>query len=648
MSKELAVVTLTKIFTLVQPYQTLIREIATPNIPAFITACIQIIKPKATSQSPPAPLSFIETVCDAFSTLIPMYPATFRPSSSHIRSAVRIYLAPTLMDDVAVPESLQRAARQLVVALPFVAAKSGGSEEWAKLISGALQEFHTTADEVLRAVNESWESTSGQIRPKVDVDGEPSGGSTSLDNLPPWSGLDAGIDRLIGLFHYLAAFLQCPTKAAVVVPLSSLMDTVSRVCLIARMSPKSQSWEQSLETNAAISRDEKDDLWSRISEIHIASMQLIISLVQKLGKYLLSLVPEMLDHLVRIFKSGISTPAVRITGYLALNEILRLAGPTLSKQAVDMLDPLIGACCRDLQQDAGFLKQAEKPSAINGKDSKKGGSAAINTDLFLQPQAAVISEAPSLGGEHKCAASALLTTILSSLHQPHLKPILRGLMDKTAILTRSREAMIASVLNPYRDQRGRTYPSILPHLSRQFPNDQGVEVLRSNLHTSSSLGGGNDMCATIDEVLELEEEDEGSNDDEEMPDQEGAGVNDESTTETIIQSLKPGVLPAAPGTEVDLPIQSNPFMPKAANRATSPPKRKHDGLDSLQPKRQNLKSSSPSTESKETSGSHTGSVLATAVDDEDDSDGESDGSVHLNMVLEEEEEDEDDDDDDAE
>ncbi|KAL6833998.1 rRNA processing/ribosome biogenesis domain-containing protein [Trichoderma sp. SZMC 28015] len=632
-SKELAVVTLTKIFMLVHPYQTLVREVATPFLPTFGTACLQLIKTKSES----TPLNLIETICSSFSTLIPLYPPTFRPFSAQVRAAVGVHLAPTCSDEVSVPESLQRAARRLVASLHFVAAKSGGSDEWAKLVDGILQEFHATADQVLRAVDESWEATSGRSRTKVDVDGEPNGQGSSAEHLPAWSGLEAGTDRLIGLFQFLADLLSYPTKAAVAIPLSGLVDTISRVCLVARLS-KSQTWEQAVETNPAIGREEKEELWSLMPDIHVAAMKLVISLFQRLQRHMLPLVPEILDHLIRIFKSGISIPSVRIAGYTTLNTILQLAGPTLSKTAVEMLDPLVGACCRDLQQDAGFLKPAEKPATNTTSKGTKNRAVAVNTDLFLQPQAAAAAtEAPTLEADHRDRANELLTTILAQLPQSHLKPALRGHLDKTAILTRNRDAMLASVLNPYRDQHGRMYPSILPHLSQLFPHDQGLEILRSNLRTSAVAGSGSEMFASLSEVAELqqiEEENEEVDEeqhDEEMQDQDG-------------ENQYPEKVAASSDAKVDLPIQStasttapNPFEPRASNaeRAVSPPKRKHEGAEApLNPKRQELEKEEPATVS---------AAVVQTEGGEEESDSDSDGSVHLNMELEEDEEDEDDD-----
>lgn len=624
---------------LVHPYQTLVREVATSTLPTFASACLQLLKQKGQGQSPSTPLNLVETICESFSTLIPLYPPTFRPFSSQVKTAVGVYLAPTASDEVAVPESLQRAARRLVASLHFVAAKSGGSDEWAKLVDGILQEFHATADQVFRGVDESWEATSGRARSKVDVDGEPHRDDNSAEHLSAWSGLEAGADRLIGLFQYLADLLSYPTKAAVTIPISGLVDTISRVCLIARLS-KSQTWEQAVETNAAIGREEKEELWSLMPDIHVAAMKLVVALFQRLQRHMLPLVPEILDHLIRIFKSGISIPAVRIAGYTTLNTILQLAGPTLSKPAVEMLDPLVGACCRDLQQDVGFLKPAEKPTASTTAKGSKNGAVTVNTDLFLQPQAtAAATEPPTLEADHRNTASALLTAVLAQLPQSHLKPALRGHLDKTAILTRNRDAMLASVLNPYRDQHGRMYPSILPHLSQQFPHDQGLEVLRSNLRTSGISGSGSEMFASLSEVAELQQIDEEEEEEEEEPGQE---QEDEEMQDRESTSPDKG---ATSDIKVDLPIQStvsapNPFEPRAqtaAERAASPPKRKHEGSeDALHPKRQVLDKAEPASTA-------TAAVPQTKQnEEEEDSGSDDDGSVHLNMELEDDDEDDDD------
>ncbi|KAM0562076.1 hypothetical protein ACHAPJ_002520 [Fusarium lateritium] len=643
-SKELAIVTLTRIYMSVQPYQTLVREIATPTIPTFVTACIKLISSPKNGERLQTPLSVVETICDALSALIPLYPTTIRPSSSKLKTATRPYLAPTQSDEAIIPQSLQRASRKLVISLHHVAAKSGGSDEWAKLVDTLLKDLHSTADQVLRAVQESWEGSNGFTRSRVELDAEPNGGGSSADELPSWSGLNAGADRLIGLFQYLSDCLRYPTKAPVTIPTSALVDAASRLLLIARLSPKSQTWDQALQTNAAIAREEKEELWAALPDIHIAALHLIKALFQRLEQNAVSLAPEVLDHLVRVFKSGINLPIVRTTGYTVLKEILALSGPTLSKSTVDSLDPLIGACCRDLQQDAGHLKESEKPAA-SGTDSKKN-SIAANADLFLQPQAAAVVPNPSLEPKHKAAAVALLPVVLSNLPQRHLKPSLRGLIDQTAIVTSNRDAMLASVLNPYKDQRGRVYPSILPHLTQQFPDDKGLEILRTNIRAGAqSLAEGEEPL----EALPVgEEEDEEEEQDEEMKD--GDVAEEEAISEKKGDLFKPGTLPTAPHAEKNLPIQSNPFAPiekadasreNAFARAGSPPKRKHEGSNPAPPKRQVLeKSSSPDRVLP--APIQNPPAVAKEVEEEEDDDDDDNESVHLNMELEDDDDEDED------
>ncbi|GAO13159.1 hypothetical protein UVI_02025160 [Ustilaginoidea virens] len=631
------------LLSVVQPFQTLAREVATPSIPAFITACLRLAKPQASTGVPAPPLGTVETVCDSFSTLIPLYPTTFRPFNSPIKSAIRGYLAPALSDGVLVPESLRCAARRLAISLHCVAAKAGGSEDWAKLVDNLLRELHCTADQVLRAVHESWEGTFGYNRQRVGPEGKPRGGSHSGDQLPPWEGLESGAERLQGIFDYLAECLRYPTKASVVIPLGAFMDAISRVCLVARQHPKSQPWDQAVDTNAAISREEKDELWSVISDMHLSALGLALLMVRRFGQGMIPLVPEMLDHLVRVFKSGIASSPVRVAGYQLLNAILPLVGPTLSKATVVTLEPFIGACCRDLQEDAGFLKPPPKPStSLKKNDSLK--SSLANADLFLQRQGSAPETLVTLDAQHKAAAAGLLARLLSTLPQHHLKPTLRGLLDKTAILTANRDAMLLSVLNPYKDPRGRIYPNILPHLTHQFPQDQGLEILRSNLRTSGVLGHhGREELADLAEIEQDEEDEE----DEASPDEDdkatgGLQEPDVTPAETTLEdALEPLRQPdTGPGT-LGPPVESNPFEVKSSHRPNAfdvdslskpdfPAKRKPDDLEASPSKRQ--ETSKPAAASLPEP-----LPRQDAEDAEDDESDESDESVHLNMELDEDE-----------
>lgn len=623
-------VTLTRIYMLVEPYQTLVREIATPTIPTFVTACLQFFNSLITDQGLPVNAAAVEAVCDVFSNLTPLYATTFRPFSSKIRTALGPLLVPSSSSAGYVVESLQTASRRTVISLHHVVAKSGGSEEWSRLLGRLLDNFHATADQCFRAVDESWDATSRSAASTVSLDEEPHGGGTPTDEFPPWRGVDAGSERLIKLMDFISECLRYPTKTPVTIPLSALIDAISRLCLIARLLPKTQTWEQALQINAAIGREEKDELWSVMPDIHVGALRLATAMAETLGHDLVPFVPVALDNLVRVVNSGMSISSVRETGYKLLNALLSLAGPGLSKQQVDMLGPLIGACCRDLQEDAGFLKRTDGSAGKSSNRAAKKGGTTSNADLFLQQSAAATFAKISLEPGHRAAAAALLPALLSLLPQHHLKPTQRGILDKTAILTQNRDAMVASVLNPYRDPRGHTYPSILPHLTRQFPHDQAVEVLRTNLR-AASMPVGEDVLASLEELEEDREQAQGeAKTSEPIPVTEEEEHRNESEAPPWQATIPTGVQ----HVEAELPMQSHPFKAvgagngAAAESSESLPKRKHVGPEPAPSKRQELE------EPGEQDGEVHNSAQSPARHDEDDDADDSDGSVHLAMELE--------------
>jgi hypothetical protein len=482
--KELSIVTVTRIYSLLHGYQTLVREIASPTIPSFVNACLQLIKPPASGQPLRLPTSAVETVVNALATIIPLYPTTLRPFSAQIRAATRGYVAPTSKDPVIVPTTLSYASRRLLITLPYTAPKNGSGDEWAKAVDGYIKECHSTADQVFRSVNESWESTVGYISPSISYEGEPTGGGPAAEELPAWSGVTAGAERLAGLVELLTSFFRNPTKAPVAVPVGSLMDLLTRIASIV---PPGPGRDDRVQLNAAIGREEKDELWSVLPDIHVSVLELLLAVVDRLGPSILSLARDILDHTVRIFKTVSHIPSAREASYTLAQALLVLIGPTVDKLAVDSLTPLIQATCRDLLESAGYLQEtAPKPaeSKPSSTGPKKPQQAAGNADAFLNPKSDNAAFLATLSPSHLGAARTLLASCLSHLPQSHLSPDSRGLLDRTAILTADKRAMLASCLHPYRDSNGRYYASVMPFLSRAFPRDQEVEVLRSNLRAA--------------------------------------------------------------------------------------------------------------------------------------------------------------------
>lgn len=635
--KELSIVTVTRIYSLLHGYQTLVREIASPTIPSFVNACLQLIKPPASGQPLKLPTTTVETVVTALATIVPLYPTTLRPFSAQIRSAIRGYLAPTSSDNTVVPQPLRCASRRLLISLPYTAPKNGSGEEWAKAVDGYIKDSHSTADQVFRAITESWESTVGYIPSNVSYDGEPGGGGAAAEELPAWSGLQAGAERLSGLIELLANYFRSPTKSPVAVPLGSLMDLVTR---IASVVPPGPGREDRMQLNASIGREEKDELWAALPDIHAAVLELLLAMVNRLGPSITSLARDILDHTVRIFKTVAHVPSAREVAYTLAQELLSLIGPTLDKLAVDSLTPLIQSCCRDLLESTGHLQDTAKPAssasqaAPNGPNKKP--QSAGNADAFLNPKADNTASPVSHSPSHLAAASRLLASLLSHLPQPHLSPDSRGLVDRTAILTADRRAMLASCLHPYRDSNGRYYASVLPFLARAFPRDREVEVLRSNLR--AARGGGQTAEAAWEPQTGL-----GAILREPPPEGEGvqtsfSGLNWGAQTDEVAENEKgesnSRIAPFVPhAMEIDTPFVSGASAKATAveeivvavvseQRPVSPLKRKGEELESGKAKKVEAEA-----------------VQAAEEGGDSDSDEE---SIQIDMTMDDDEEDEED------
>ncbi|KAL2019658.1 hypothetical protein VTK56DRAFT_9277 [Thermocarpiscus australiensis] len=678
-SKELCIVTLTKIYMLLHGYQTLVREMATPTLPSYVTACLQLIKPPASGRPLKVPAAFVDTVACSLSKLVVLYPTTLRPFATQIKAALRAYIAPTSSEPLLVPHSLRESSRRLFILLSHTAPKNGSSEEWAKAIRSAILDCHATVDQVFRAVVESWESSTGYRSQQVRIGVDPSGGGDSAEELPPWTGVQAGAERLVGLLEYLAEFLNNETKSPVTVPLGELLDLTARITLVTPPSPAS---EDSIETNPAIGRDEKAELWSVLPDIHIAVLRLHRALIRRLRENALPLATDILDQMVRVFNASRHIPSLRETSYILAKQLLNLCGPTLPKLSVDSLTPLIHASCQDMLLATGHLeaKPPQEPPSTNGtkqqqQQQQQQKPTTTNADAFLtNPTTTTTSTTkkptpfPALPPSLTDSATSLLPTLLSHLPQSHLAPETRGLLDRTAILARDKAAMVASVLHPYRDSRGRYYASILPFLARQFPREQELEVLRCHLvRARGGAGAGAGAGSGVVITLGWDPREEGlgelvmgfeSRDDAE----EGGGKDEveergEAQAVVVVEEGRTGGGENAAGArggwtammEVDdpaVPESVNPFARVTSEvnlkqeEVPAPPpsrlKRKSEELEAGNPPKR-VDTGKPTQQQVATV--PTAMPLEAKEDDESGSNSDSEGSVQIDMTLDDDEKD---------
>ncbi|PQE22193.1 hypothetical protein CJF32_00004569 [Rutstroemia sp. NJR-2017a WRK4] len=594
-TKQLCIVALTKIYCMTHQYQTLIREITTPTLPTFITSCLNAISSKSSRSD--VCYSLVETAFRSFTTLLPRHTTIFRPFASQLRVVTRPYLAPTVRDGAFIPASLKESARRLVVVLHQTVPKNGGGEEWGKAVRDLIKDIHVTADQVFRAVVEDWESNAGYIAETVNVNEESSGGAQNPDDLPSWTGIDAGIERLVGLLALLQCYLQGPTAAAVTIPLGSLFDLVTRLLSV---SLPMDSGSGSVRLHPAIDRDERDGLWTGLPQILISALQISSTISDVLGHNFMPMAQGSLDLLVWSFPSGKHNANYRAAAYGFLTKVLSLVGQTLDKPRTTKLVPLMRACCKDL--DKSSLENQDS----NMNKSQVKGASSQNADTLLQGS---IVTAVVVDPAVVAAASALLPVLLSHLPQRYLDISMRSLVERTAILGQNKEAMLASILNPFVGRNGKTLSSILPHITREYAHDDVVEILlRPRMPMIPSK---NTQTYTEDGDME----DDNMEDGLEIPLDENTPLEGIAPEHSILQNQGLASSTTAPitsntqqGFGVSVPVSA---------RAVSPPS---ISLPNVQPAHDSVTTSRADT-------------IMTYENADEDSDSESDTSVHLTMQL---------------
>jgi pre-rRNA-processing protein RIX1 len=482
-AKKLCILTLTKIYLMTHQYQTLVREITTPTLPSFVSSCLGLVSPGRGLDAPP---SLIETVFDSFSALISRHPAIFRPSAHSIRTLTRQYLAPTLSDRRLTPLSLSRSAHRLTVLIYQTTAKNLGGEEWGKGVRELVKEIHGTTDQVYRAVIEDWESATGYVSQPADVGEVLSGGGKSDNDLPTWTGIESGMERVVGLLGLLEEHFKHPTATAVTIPLGLIVDLLTRLLSVASpVNQKSLSDFGAVRLHPGVERNEREGLWCSLPSVHVAALKVYTTLADRLQDNLTSIASSTLDQVTWVFTADCHEDTFRTNAYRLVSKLLPLIGLSLSKPSVAALIPVLHSCATEFQPRAESQLTPVSTMELTGKlDASVAGLDSLRKDRTVLGR----SEAEAFD-----AASELLPLLLSHITQQHLREEHRAELDSAAIISGNKEAMVASVLNPYVRKNGGTFPSILPHLCRAFPGDETVETLlrpRAPIIRSNIFSGG--------------------------------------------------------------------------------------------------------------------------------------------------------------
>jgi len=371
-------------------------------------------------------------------------------------------------------------AQRLFTLLHCCAPKNTSGEEWRKAIRSTIADIHHTADKTFRAVIEDWETTAGTSyqAPEPSKPGEQiSDMNEDLLGLPSWQGISAGAERLCGLLSLLKTFLATPTSSTVSLPLGPVMDMLARILSLVVPSKQASAGRYGgPRLNPEIGRGEREGLWAGLPHIHVTALGVLSALVMRLNGSFTPLAQGALDQITWVFTAENFNSDIRTATYVLVGNLLRLTRPSLTRSSVSGLVGVIKSCCDDLLSPSAATVTAVATSISKGNEQTKGAST-IDADAFLTSSGAKAQSDPRSRSTY-CAALELLPLFLTQLAPQSLSYPLRVQVDRTAVLIRHKQAMIASVLNPAPSRKGtRSNRSIMPLLVRSFGTELEVEGL---------------------------------------------------------------------------------------------------------------------------------------------------------------------------
>lgn len=490
--KELSIITLTRFFLLSQDHHSIVREITTPSLTTFITACLNILKARSSGgeiRKSKGHYSLPHTVIQALCELIPNHPSLFRPFVAQIRLLVQPLIAATQSDlgmsreknlSINAP-SIAQHSRKLFVLLNVCAPKKLSGDEWTRSVQNVINSSHRTADLVFRAVIEDWEPSSTRIQSDsiaTRLFSETISDMESDDlGLPGWRGIYAGMERLDGLLRTIQTFLTGSTPSNVNLPISSILDVVTRVLSVtAPLAENRNAAHGDLRVNSEIGRDEREGLLSSLPSVHVLALGVLSTLISRLGYNSASFCQGALTQALWLFESEYANSDVRKMTYELTAEILALVGLSLSKSTAPLMSNCAEKCCEDLmspmRSSCGLLDSTQPSRKLAAN-----GAVTLNADSYIKSPTTA-TEGLAVPNSIQLSASKLLPFLLTHVPRDFFAFGMRAEIDRVAILTRNKKAMLASVLNPpSKPKSGPEMSSSLIFLAREFPDKLEVDAL---------------------------------------------------------------------------------------------------------------------------------------------------------------------------
>lgn len=500
-TKKLCIITLTRIFMLTREYPTLLRELTTPCLPSFVGACLNHFQGKELGQTA-IQRSLVGPVLESISILLPRHPAIFRPFENQLRDiALHILSTDAFQTDCnyTAPKEISSIAQRLLALLPTCVPKGGSAEKLDGLIRETVKYVHASADQVFRAVEEDWESTCNVISTTEGhtLSDQPEFEATEENKHGTWVGIRSGAERIVSHLGFIKHCILTPTSSTIPLRVGVIVDLLTRLLYM----QVSKADSGSSRFNPQVSRQEREDLWAVLPSIHIASIEIFVAFAERLQTASAPVCQQLLELLPWLFEAERSNVHLRTAVYQAVSTILPCIGTSLPKSTIASLDSIVRACCTDLmpivKEDTSSQTVAK---AQNGHaHTTNGTKSTANTEALMSSASAIVTVPTQYAGLH-AAASDLLPILLSTLPASLISIPIRTEMDRVAVLTRHRDALLASVLNPHPHK-----PSLLPLLASFYPDSPVIEgLLRPRMPVIRIEGRDDELFDETDEIDEIE------------------------------------------------------------------------------------------------------------------------------------------------
>lgn len=491
----LTIVTLTRIFMLTWEFPTLIREITTPSLPTFVSTCLNNL---ASRQPTPQEL---KATLECFAQLLPRHPTIFRQRQDAVANALT-----TVFENKASGDHIVDLASRVSVLLHQCEPKNGASDKWEASLIANLHSAHAMADRTFVSIDEDWQSVTGTQFINKNVLSESY--SKAQEARPPADGpvaqfVTSGYQGLMSNLRLLNAYFASATSAPVVGSVGAVVDLLTRLM---SNTISTSSTRSTIRFKRDATREERDALTEVLPRIHVACLEVLSIILDRYGNALTPALQPFLDQIMWIFHASSANVEVRTATYIVGKKILDISGQSLTKDSIAALKRYITQCCEDILPTT----EDKDPQTSNGNKQQS----TMNADTFLKQSSAKPSAKTELAGL-KQAAWDLLPTLLGQLPAEHCSIALRATMDRTAVLSRHKDAVLASTLNNTSTAKAaRKGNSLLPLLAREYPSDASVEALLRPRMPILQTGRKATATETSEEAMD-EDEDSTSEVDEE-------------------------------------------------------------------------------------------------------------------------------------